>query len=270
MGSVIITPTAGAVAPDFAQSGARFVPAQETYATITSNLGNVSGSPSIPGQPHVYLIKATGDAYSHSKVTSIGLDLRDYAMVTFSAGSIAIRVDSTNYAIGDLLWGGVSSRDSVVVSGMNEDVMGVNWSTTVNYLEICQGFGAIGDYSNRNLITTMPVGGTSTFTLNSAGISYLNTVNTKTYNPGYAYFSLIWGGQSDGVAPTTANARSQYVSWDFATLCTVTLTFTSSIQINVGDTWREVIGVQINQSGSSWVYATELNINVGDTWKDIT
>ena len=40
------------------------------------------------------------------------------------------------------------------------------------------------------------------------------------------------------------------------------------IQINIGDSWKDVESIQIN-IGDTWKDVTEAKINIGDTWKDI-
>jgi hypothetical protein len=270
MGSDTITPTADQSAPDSFNVGSRFVaPALETYAQITAGVGTHSGFASLPTQPHVYLIKSNGDQYSHSKLGLISLDLRELAMVSFTAASITARINDVNYTAGDAMWQGVSDYDSVVVSGTNEDVIGVNWSQSVNYREICQGFGVIGDYSNRIGMGSFTAGVNSTWTLDASGLAYLNSVANKTYNPGYAFLSLVFGGQSSGVAPTVTNARRQDISLDWATAGYVSLTFTSNIKINVGDVWKDVVSIEVNRTGTTWDYVVDLDLNVGDVWKDM-
>lgn len=42
----------------------------------------------------------------------------------------------------------------------------------------------------------------------------------------------------------------------------------TSLQINIGDSWKEVAGLQIN-IGDSWKEITGVQINIGDTWKTV-
>jgi len=42
----------------------------------------------------------------------------------------------------------------------------------------------------------------------------------------------------------------------------------TNMQINIGDSWKEVTKVQVNV-GDSWKEATKVQINVGDTWKTV-
>jgi hypothetical protein len=39
------------------------------------------------------------------------------------------------------------------------------------------------------------------------------------------------------------------------------------MKINIGDTWKEVIGIKIN-IGDVWKEVSDMSINIGDVWKD--
>jgi len=42
----------------------------------------------------------------------------------------------------------------------------------------------------------------------------------------------------------------------------------TNMQINIGDTWKEIVGKQIN-IGDAWKEVAGAQINIGDTWKEI-
>jgi hypothetical protein len=238
------------------------------YATMLSAAGNGWGYADTPGQPHIYLVGGTSLGYNYLKSLYICLDLRGYNVVNFSSATFRFNVNICDYAAHLLPWEGASTYDSVVMSGMNEDVKGATFSQTTDYKEINEGFGVHGDFSDRKLFSTLNATGNFTWTMNATGLAYLNTVKNKTYNPGYAFLSMIFGGQSSGVAPTNATTSSQDVSFDFDTTTVVTLTFTAPVQINVGDTWKEVIGIQQSIS-NAWKYTRLMELNIGDIWKTI-
>ena len=147
-------------------------------------------------------------------------------------------------------------------------MFGTTFSYTVDYKEINEGFGVHGDFSDRKLFSTLTAAGNFTWIMNATGLAYLNTVKNKTYNPGYAFLSMIFGGQSSGVAPTNAVLNNQDVSFDFDTTTVITLTFTAPVTINVGDTWKEVTGIQQSIS-NNWKYVQSIKLNIGDTWRTV-
>ena len=104
--------------------------------------------------------------------------------------------------------------------------------------------------------------------MNATGLAYLNSVKNKTYNPHYAYLSMIFGGQSDNVAPTNSTLSGTSISFDFDATTTVTLMFTTPVQINVGGTWKEVTGIEQSIS-NAWKDVQSVKLNIGDSWKTV-
>jgi hypothetical protein len=110
-----------------------------------------------------------------------------------------------------------------------------------------------------------------TFTLNSTGLAYLNSVWSNTYNPGWLFLGIDFGGVVDGVNPTLPSGEW---GWQKAirtlTQPVLTLNWDSgdSMRINIGDSWKDVVGIQINRDGANWDQVLDLDINIADSWKD--
>lgn len=271
MGTINPTPTLGGSHPGYIRCTTRYTlpsPGYVSWSSITTGAGTGNGYESLTSQPHLY-ISGYNNLFSHVKYPTIALDLRGYRMVKFTAASVTLRIyDHTDIDPSLLFWEDASTYDDVVISGMDERFKYDHFSTDLDHTAVGYGFGVLGDYSNRIALNSLTDGLSQTWTINAAGLAYLNTVHDKTVYDGYAYLSVLFGGMSSGVTPTYSGSRTQRVNFDFAADTSISLTFDAPIQINVGDVWKEVVGVYINQTGSTWAYASDVNINVGDVWKD--
>lgn len=257
MGALAIT-LASTDAPPFFRPIGRAPSGGEAYSTIISSAGNTTGVPSVS-------LLVTGGLYTFNKWIDVAIDLREYALVDFATANIT----STPLNSGAINMWSTSSYNSVGIINQRESVRGVNYDTDVDYRETYQSMAAgtdlFTDFPHSSLIVA---GVAHQFNFTAAGLSYLNSVATKAYNPGYAYMSMVAGGQAANATPDLGTSTGGYHSF-WATSPVFNATFTSPIKVNVGDVWRDVIGVQINQTGSAWRYGTDIKVNVGDAWKDI-
>ncbi len=71
-----------------------------------------------------------------------------------------------------------------------------------------------------------------------------------------------------GTWPDPANFNTSY-TYKFSIYATYTEASSgTNMQINIGDTWKDVTNLQIN-IGDTWKPVTKVQINVGDTWKPV-
>ncbi len=235
------------------------VSAGESYNNIVSSAGTTQGPATVS------LIKTSG-LYTFNRWIDLALDLREYNAVQFSAADITWKA-STQTTID--MWT-TSSYNALGFIGQRESVRGTTYSFVTNYPETYQYFAAAGPVYTSFVHTSALVSGTTyQFDFGGSGLTYLNSVHNKTYNPGYAFMSMVAKGQAEDVTPDNAPATGGYNSSWSTEQPTFNGTFSSPIKINIGDVWKDVIGVQINQSGSAWKYAQDVNINVGDDWKEV-
>jgi hypothetical protein len=192
--------------------------------------------------------------------TDVVFNLSSLGSATITAASITISTNSTtfaNYFQND--W----NAAGIALVGQNEAIRVGNTPNNINYDAIYQG--RTNEYANR--ITRIDlVGGTNhTYTFNTAGISYLNTVNTKGTFTNYAMFGLCYGAVPDGVSAVVTGMGSDVAAWIDSVELNIT-TQASFGQINIGDSWKEIEELKIN-IGDEWKTVDAWNLNIGDDWK---
>lgn len=263
MGSVVKTFTDGytTIIPDFITGLLRDPDPHESWATIISSVGTEITS------THVLADGATAGLYTRYSSCNVGFDLRDYSLLNVASATLAFRLSS---ASGGNDWA-TEAQGGLALVGQRESTRGVN-ATVGDATEIYYSAVNTGDLANRINYSDLVAGTYITFTFNGTGLAYLNSLSTKTYNPGYAYLGVVFGGVVDAVAPTW-NSGNRIVRFTNGVVFppTLSLTFTdgdASAQINVGDAWYPIVGAQINQSGVGWNYVSDIDLNIADAWKD--
>ena len=100
---------------------------------------------------------------------------------------------------------------------------------------------------------------------------------TQILNTGYTEIGMAfihdWDGVPGGDAPTWANAQNSYIYFESSTHASTNIPeliieSRGYTAINIGDDWKEVVGIKIN-IGDAWKVVTNLKINIGDAWKVI-
>jgi hypothetical protein len=130
--------------------------------------------------------------------------------------------------------------------------------------------GGRGEVSNILGYSTFNAGVVATWTLNAAGLAYLNYVWHKSLYKPIAYFGLMFGGEIDDLTPSWGNSADSYVLFDGAqdtSKPTLNITYSPNTRINVGDSWKPIKEIYIN-IGDSWKVVDQLKTNIGDVWKD--
>ena len=194
------------------------------------------------------------------------LDLRAYSMLTFTDVVFAFSNfgrTSSDYQF----WSDDNAGGLALTTQLND---GAARNLTSAITDWPSAIGGTTEISTRIPFSTAPTGyGAGGFTLNAAGVDYVNRSSQRADHPGYMFFSLVNGGIFDGTTPDLW-ATDEECRWNIGTLV-VTLTYTGSsqpIQINVGDVWKPVTSIQQNVSGSAWSDVTDVDINVSDVWKE--
>jgi len=262
MGSVVKTVTGyNGIIPDFCVGLFRDPAPDESWATIISSVGTELSS------IHVLADGSTSGLYTRYISCDIGFNLQDYSLLNVASATLAFRIASLS---GTNDWA-TEAQGGLALVGQRESTRGVNAAVS-DATEIHYSAINTGDIANRINYSDLVDGTWITFTFNAAGIAYLNTLSTKTYNPGYAYFGVVFGGVVDGVTPAWNSAsRSVRFTDGIVFPPTLTLNFTEGNavgQINIGDSWKPIVGAQINQTGLAWSYVSDLNLNISDVWRD--
>jgi hypothetical protein len=110
------------------------------------------------------------------------------------------------------------------------------------------------------------------FTLNQAGLDYLDTVFDKANYPGNAYFGLAVVGDVRDVEPGGVGGSLNYSfkhvndGSPFHPKFNMEYIEFPEVYINIGDSWKEVLGMEIN-IGDSWKAVSDIEINIGDSWE---
>lgn len=264
MGSVITTITDGytIIIPNFITGLLRDPDPHENWATIISSVGTALFS------THVLADGATTGLYTRYCSCNIGFDLRDYSLLNVASATLSLKLSE---AYGSNDWA-TEAQGGLALVGQRESIRGVN-AAVGDATEIYDSAVNTGDLANRVNYSDLVAHTYITFTFNATGLAYLNSLSTKTYNPGYAYFGIVFGGVVDEVAPAWYYGNRVVRFTDGIVFPpTLTLTFTDGDavgQINIGDSWKPIVSAQINQSGVGWNYVSDINLNIADTWKDV-
>jgi len=141
------------------------------------------------------------------------------------------------------------------------------------YNAIYRGRGT--EYSTRKPFSTVPHDHDRdpySYTLNAAGLSYLNSVHTKPNYKGLAFMGVMLNGIITAApAPTIPGSGSgthAFFQSTYNSVLTMNVTISSAHYINIGDSWKQVAGGLINV-GDEWKSLNDLDLNVGDVWKNI-
>lgn len=225
------------------------------------------------GRVEVETAGMPADKYRKVSFVQGVLDLRDYAMLTFT------NVDFNFSFLGMNLTGSHHkfwTNDAAAGIGLVtqlDDGDGRNLTSALTDYEFeMQGAydAGVTELAPRLPYSTMPTGyGAYTWTLNADGLAYLNGSSLRTIHPGYMFFTIAYGGIIDGVTPDLWATDSE-MRVDVGIL-EVNMTYAGGsqpIQINVSDAWKDVTRVYINTTGASWKEVSAPQINVGDAWKD--
>lgn len=134
-------------------------------------------------------------------------------------------------------------------------------------------YGGMTEYTTRVNRSTIAANDTwYTWTFNTAGIDYLNSVRYKALFTGYAMFGFVFGGEIDGATPLWSSAKDDWVMFydadDVGNEPYLTITYEPICQINIGDVWKDVWEAYIN-IGDTWKDVQEIKVNVGDVWKEL-
>jgi hypothetical protein len=203
------------------------------------------------------------------------IDLRDYNMLEFTSAKLNM-TSSGKSTSGDThdFWTDDDANGIAVVTQLNDGLGRDLTSQNTDLEDIIQGAGSPGviELVDRQAWSTIPARYVSlSWSFNSAGLAYINTLNQKASDrwPGYFFFSFVWGGMVDSTAPDNWATDKEH-EFNVGRL-QLELTYDETSQpivINVGDDWKVVQSMQQNVSGSAWKEVTDLNINVGDVWKE--
>jgi hypothetical protein len=119
-------------------------------------------------------------------------------------------------------------------------------------------------------------GNSWTWTFNAPGLAYLNTVRHKSNYPKQVNFglALVADVLDNDPTPTNRDDRLTYIFYsqeDQGSGPEFSMTYDTSIRINIGDAWKSVEEVKVNV-GDAWKDVTDMDdiqIQVGDDWKDL-
>jgi len=211
------------------------------------------------------LLRTTGtDLYDWCTYCDIAIDLSDYLFLLPNITNATLQFSGCSYAQASVIW----YPTTIGIAGQRETVRGVNFSTA-NYYEIYNGaFG--GTEMSSTSIPLTSFSGTCAFALNASGISYLKSVGSKANNPGYAFFSVLFGEQIDGTPPSTplSGAGSEFTFTNGQLFLFYDDTATPSTGLNISDVFKQTLAGKINIS-NTWKTISGIKINVGDVWKDV-
>ena len=250
--------TNGGSTPPYVSMVARLTPAS-SWSNMVTYPGTYSGGPG-----GIMFTWGGGDGdtpYINSLYhTDVVFNLSSLGSAVITAASITITTNSTtfaNYFQND--W----DAAGIALVGQNESIRVGTTPNNVNYDAIYQG--RTNEYANRVSRIDLASGTTHVYTFNTAGLAYLNTVNTKGTLQNYALFGLCYGAVPDGVSAVVAGSGSDVAAW----IDSVTLNITTQAsfgKINIGDAWKEVDEIKIN-IGDTWKNVDELKLNISDEWK---
>ena len=260
MGQIILSATnAGAGSPPYTSYPYRNV-GTTSWSTLISSAGTHSS-----GGGEVNFNWYTGTFNAH-RVTCMCWDLTDLNFLTFTSAQIGFSSVGNGFAPVNQF--STDSAGGAALVSVNENYATLIGSAS-NYNAVYRG--RTTEYgTSRILHSAIPNNYNRynySYTLNASGLSYLNSVKSKSLNKGYAFFGIILGGVVDGIAPS---ASSNHVTLQSIGSMKLTLNYTTGttgMQINVGDSWKDVAGASINV-GDEWKPVSDIDINISDTWKN--
>lgn len=166
----------------------------------------------------------------------------------------------------------------VVLAMQREQYMSTQNLNASSYSSVVFGNASMDIASNYLLYSSLSVGSVHTFYLNSAAITYLNQAWTKTLDADGVYdekvfFTMAFGGDAKIQQPTWGgyDGTGAVIRFDGPSATTkpkLNLTFSDGLQINIGDTWKNVKDIYIN-IGDSWKKVDDIYINRSDIWKGV-
>ena len=235
-----------------------------TYSQVFDGPGDSGNA----GGPSLLLrTEDTNPYWERNSFIDMLIDLRAFKYATFTSAYITLQCSQF---FNENFWGN-TSRDGIALVNQDESIRTTEVAA-INYDAIHWGCVSGSEYASRISSTTLAasVGSNIQFTLNAAGINYLNTVKSKTYLKGYAALGIAWGGQADDIAPPSYPGINQAQLFRSGSNRSITVTFTipSKHYINIGDGWKQVAGGYVNV-GDEWMGIDDIDINVGDVWKNV-
>ena len=197
--------------------------------------------------------------------TDIVFDMSLLGLVTITAARFYF---TTGYVLHSGLWGTPLYDNLALVSQL--ETTRSNAPDGDNYLAIYDGAINGTEYGNNRLsLSGMSAATAYSFTLNAAGVAYLNTILTKANLQKYAIFGITMGGVVDGVNPEPLTYGSYNdVSLSDDMYFELDYTTASGCAVNIADVWKDIVGAQINTTGAAWKAVSDIQTNVGEDWKD--
>jgi len=253
--------TLGGTTPPYATL-VGYMNTKSSWANIISTDGNYSG----PGTPAVMFGWGGGDGdlpwIGPLYHVDMVFNLSSLGSKVITAATITMTTNSTtpmNWFYGVDAWAGIA------LVGQDETYRVGTTPATDDYKAIYQG--RTNEFAQR-ITRNELIGSTShTFTFNSAGLAYLNTVNTKGLWTNYACLGICYGAIVDGGMPNLSIPSGSEVAAYFPAITLNLTTGASFGQLNIGDAWKDIEEVKIN-IGDTWKDVEEWKINIGDVWKD--
>lgn len=268
MAAVSITTAFGST-PSYWTSLARSV-VGSTWAGIRDGAGTGGGSQSAGP---LLGTGSTAGRYTILYNWDFVFDMSDYLMLGITSATLSMAVK--NSVTSTTLWA-TDAGNGIAICGQRETTRGTSIAVS-NYQEVHAGAVAGTEYCTRVPWSSLPGagGGTQVWTFNAAGLAYLNSVNSKTYNKGYCFLGGVWGGIVDGLTPTSDGVnrvqRVDPLTFGGTTQATLSLGYSTSapkVGTALAGSTRTILGSQISIS-NTWRTIIGAQINIGDTWRTI-
>ncbi len=168
------------------------------------------------------------------------------------------------------------SNDGVIIYTTTDDdivfsyfISGVNKQAVWNYGSAIESAGwlhIVGTFDGTdgklyvNGVLRNTVNSPGTLTISSDNINIGRRVNSSNYVDGLVDEVGIWGAAKIQSEITELYNSGSGLAYPFTT--------GTNTQINIGDAWKEIVGIQIN-IGDAWKPVAGAQINIGDAWKTI-
>lgn len=279
MPTVTIGPISGGSTPSYVAHDGRGVSGSgETWSTLLNGAGT-SGSGSFGGVASIWNTEAyTSYGYFNGLYgTDLVIDYRDYMHLNVTAAYFEI-VCVANLATPLVYPWTTDTLNGFSWTLQDETTRGINWQAGTTWQECIDG--AVGGTQITTLVpfSSLPTSYTATqWHFNSAGLAYLNSIRSKTYNPGYLFATGQWGGVIYNVEPLfpyppSKLATSMHLYVQDPKQINLVLTYSGSnptIGVPIGSTQKAVSGMKVNIS-NVWKDVVESKVQVGGAWKDVT
>lgn len=263
MGSASVQAIFNASSGSYGKQIAYVVPGSaESWASVIAANGTNGGTPLVN---YSYVDSTPGpQGFTSHRFADFVFDLSEYNLVTFTSAIVVLGVSLISMSFGNQF--STDAAGGLALIRADETQRGNSFAIT-NYQALIDGAAAHGEMANRFDYTEVSHQ-SALFTLNATGLTYLNSVKSKSDMLNHAGFGVCFGGIVDSDTPTPPDAQG-VMQYQLSS-CALSLNWTSPspVQINVGDVWKDAVGMQINQTGSAWQAVEDIDINVGDVWKD--